>query len=68
MASATVFAANPADMLCSPHGMSPLNGMTMMYLLMSGLHAGPWLKRIAEWRSEIRRRARVQGNLSGRCR
>ncbi|HEY3520413.1 MAG TPA: hypothetical protein VGK80_05160 [Rhodanobacteraceae bacterium] len=54
MALLTVFAGNPADMLCSAHSMSPLIGMTTMYLLMSVLHAGPWLKRVARRRSETR--------------
>jgi len=31
------------DVLCS--GRSSLGGMTMMYLLMSGFHLAPWLKR-----------------------
>ena len=50
MALLTIFASNPMDILCSTHGMSSLNGMTMMYLLMSAFHAGPWLKRVAGWR------------------
>lgn len=34
----------PAGILCSsaPHG-SSLNGMTLMYALMSAFHAAPWL-------------------------
>jgi hypothetical protein len=50
MALLTIFASNPMDMLCPAHGMSPLNGMTTMYLLMSAFHAGPWLKWVARWR------------------
>ena len=36
------------DILCSatPHG-SPLNGMVVMYLLMSVFHSAPWLKLIS---------------------
>jgi hypothetical protein len=34
-----------ADILCA--AASPLNGMTAMYLLMSGFHLPPWLKLIA---------------------
>ncbi|HEX5420286.1 MAG TPA: hypothetical protein VFY39_09815 [Gammaproteobacteria bacterium] len=38
---------DPGNMLCpAAHGMSPLGGMTMMYLLMGVFHAGPWLRRI----------------------
>jgi hypothetical protein len=51
MAALTVLAGNPADILCSAHDMSPLDGMTMMYLLMAAFHAGPWLKRVAQWRA-----------------
>jgi hypothetical protein len=34
-------------MLCSGAHGSPLGGMMTMYLLMSALHASPWLKLIA---------------------
>jgi hypothetical protein len=51
MAALTIFAGDPVDVPCSMHGMSPLGGMTMMYLLMSAFHAGPWLMRVAEWRA-----------------
>jgi hypothetical protein len=51
MAALTVFASNPMDTLCSAHGMSPLGGMTTMYLMMGTFHAGPWLKRVAQWRA-----------------
>ena len=45
-----------SDMLCSAaHGASPLSGMVPMYLLMSALHSGPWLKLIANRRSRARR-------------
>ncbi|MGH8147036.1 MAG: hypothetical protein ACREPY_11945 [Rhodanobacteraceae bacterium] len=45
-----------ADMLCSPtHGMSPLGGMTAMYLLMAAFHASPWLRLASHgWRSAMR--------------
>ena len=37
----------PADILCSAaHGSSPLGGMVPMYVLMSIVHAAPWLKLI----------------------
>jgi len=40
-----VQAADLSIMLCSTrHGASPLDGMVAMYLLMSGFHAGPWLR------------------------
>ena len=39
--------SGPLDILCSAaHGGSPLGGMTPMYILMSAVHAGPWLKLI----------------------
>jgi hypothetical protein len=47
------FAASPTDrcpgggtaeMLCSATHVSPLSGMVTMYLLMSALHAAPWLR------------------------
>jgi hypothetical protein len=51
---ALVTATAPAtgmDMLCSPmHGTAALGSMTMMYLLMSALHAGPWLQMLPAWR------------------
>lgn len=61
MAVLTAFGGNPADMLCSlgGHGMSPLGGMTLMYVLMSAFHAGPWLTRIAR-----RRRAAAHNRYS----
>jgi hypothetical protein len=34
-----------SDMLCAAiRGTSPLDGMTLMYLLMSGFHLAPWLR------------------------
>ena len=40
--------ADPAGLLCSstPAG-SAIDGMTLMYLLMSVFHAAPWMRRIA---------------------
>jgi hypothetical protein len=35
----------PALLCGAAHG-SPFTGMTLMYLLMSAFHAGPWLKAI----------------------
>jgi hypothetical protein len=41
-----------SDMLCgSAHGASVLNGMAVMYLLMSIFHATPWLKLISNRRN-----------------
>ncbi|HEX5080343.1 MAG TPA: hypothetical protein VFV80_14415 [Geminicoccaceae bacterium] len=37
--------------LCSAQDASPLTGMVPMYLLMSALHAAPWLKLIAARRA-----------------
>lgn len=39
----------PAEALCGP---SVLNGMAVMYGLMSVFHAGPWLKLVANRRAE----------------
>jgi hypothetical protein len=40
-----VFNGGPQDGLCSAaHDASPLNGMVVMYVLMSAFHAAPWLR------------------------
>ena len=47
----SVFEHGRVEMVCSigPDA-SPLTGMAGMYLLMSALHLGPWLKLIADRR------------------
>ena len=43
------------DMLClSMHDTSWLNGMALMYTLMSIFHAGPWMKLISSRRASDR--------------
>ena len=44
----TAFAGDRSDMLCmGMYDASSLNGMALMYALMSAFHATPWLKRIS---------------------
>jgi hypothetical protein len=44
--------SGPADILCSAaHEASPLNGMTLMYGLMSVFHSAPWLKLLSRKRT-----------------
>jgi hypothetical protein len=44
MALWTAFFSGQPDTLCMEmQGASPVSGMTVMYLLMSAFHAGPWL-------------------------
>ncbi len=43
-----VLGDRPLDALCSSaHDGSPLNGMVLMYLLMSAFHTTPWLKLVS---------------------
>jgi len=43
-----------SDMLCmTAPAASPLNGMALMYLLMSAFHVSPWLKLIAGRRGAV---------------
>jgi hypothetical protein len=46
----------PPDMLCSAtQHASPLNGMVVMYLLMSAFHSAPWLRLLRDRRKGARR-------------
>ena len=50
-----VLGSGASDMLCSAAQQAlPLNGMALMYLLMSAFHLAPWLKLISG-RSRVRR-------------
>jgi len=43
-----VLGGGSQDMLCAAaQGGSPLSAMVQMYLLMSGFHLAPWLKRLS---------------------
>ena len=56
MALWTVIWGGHPDMLCmSMHEASPLNGMALMYALMSIFHAAPWLKLISSRGIDARR-------------
>jgi hypothetical protein len=55
MALLTGFGGQMAMMCGAAPDASPLNGMVPMYLLMSVFHSTPWLKLIANWRSDARR-------------
>ena len=54
-----IFESGAHQMTCSAAmHMSPLTGMVLMYVLMSGFHFTPWLKLISRWAE--RRRGRPQ--------
>lgn len=42
-----VLGGGSPDMLCAAADALPLNGMVLMYLLMSAFHLSPWLKLIS---------------------
>ena len=44
MALLSSVGGDPAAMICSTTPFLPLNGMALMYLLMSAFHATPWLR------------------------
>ena len=57
MALWTGFFSGQPDMLCmAMQSSSPMSGMTVMYLLMSAFHAGPWLRLISSRRAVFTRR------------
>jgi hypothetical protein len=39
-----VLGEGPMDVLCTAEHGLPLNGMVLMYLLMTAFHSSPWLK------------------------
>lgn len=44
MALLTATIGGPADIFCSAaRGASPIDGMTLMYVLMSAFHSAPWI-------------------------
>jgi hypothetical protein len=60
MALVTCVPSGGADMMCSAaHGVSPLSGMVLMYVLMSAFHSAPWLKLISRRRSAARRSSQM---------
>jgi hypothetical protein len=61
---AGILGAGPPDMLCSAaHGLSPLSGVVVMYLLMSAFHSAPWLKLISRRRSGPRLEEAESGRI-----
>jgi hypothetical protein len=52
MALLTGVLGGSPDLLCSIMPASPLTGMAPMYVLMSAFHLAPWLRLIANWRSQ----------------
>jgi hypothetical protein len=60
MALWTGFFSGQPDVPCmAMQGSSPMNGMTLMYLLMSAFHSSPWLKLMSGRRNGARRHARA---------
>ena len=47
MALVTAIGGEPQLLCSAAHLGSPLDGMVVMYLLMSAFHSGPWLKLIS---------------------
>ncbi|MBV8914208.1 MAG: hypothetical protein JOZ05_14355 [Acetobacteraceae bacterium] len=46
---------SPMEGLCSAGIWAPVNGMTLMYALMSAFHSPPWLRLILVRRDAVRR-------------
>jgi len=67
MALWTVFFSGGPDMLCmAMQCSSPVNGMTMMYALMSAFHAAPWLRFISSRRNGPYRESSLMSEPIGR--
>jgi hypothetical protein len=49
MAIWSAVADGPAEMMCG--SALPLNGMAMMYALMTVFHVSPWIARLSNWRN-----------------
>ena len=49
MAALTSLGGGPMERLCAHPPWAPLNGMALMYLLMSVFHAPPWVRLIRRW-------------------
>lgn len=56
-----VFGGSHPDLLCAQDA-SPMNGMALMYLLMSTFHLAPWLKLLTGLRSARPSRGSGAGN------
>jgi hypothetical protein len=60
MALWTGLFSGQADMLCmGMRDASPLNGMTLMYALMSAFHSAPWVKLICLAQARLKSRETV---------
>lgn len=55
-----LFSGRPDTLCMSMPEASPLNGMALMYALMSAFHAAPWLKLISRRRSRGRWLSRMR--------
>jgi hypothetical protein len=64
MAVLTAVGGGQDTIFCSPVQASPLEGMSLMYLLMGVVHAPPWLKLAAAGRRSSRLR-RISSHYRG---